>query len=38
MTGARRGITLVPATISWKIAEWRATADEDENYCFAIVL
>ena len=27
-----------PATKSWKIVEWRATADEDGHYCFAVAL
>ena len=27
-----------PLTISWKIVEWRATADEDGHYCFAVAL
>jgi hypothetical protein len=35
---ARGGILQHPATISCKIAKWRATADEDGHYCFAVAL
>jgi hypothetical protein len=28
----------VPATISCKIVQWRATVDEDGQYCFAVAL
>ena len=30
--------THLPATTSHKIAQWRATADEDGHYCFAVAL
>jgi hypothetical protein len=27
-----------PTAVSYKIGEWRATADEDGHYCFAVAL
>jgi hypothetical protein len=35
---ARCGILECSATISWKIVQWRATADEDGHHGFAVAL
>jgi hypothetical protein len=34
----RCGIFRHPPTISCKIVRWRATVDEDGQYCFAVAL
>jgi hypothetical protein len=38
LSADRCGIFRHPATISCKIVQWRATADEDGQYCFAVAL
>ena len=38
LSANRCGIFQYPATISCKIAQWRATTDEDGQYCFAVAL
>jgi hypothetical protein len=38
LSADRCGIFRRPATISCKIVQWRATADEDGHYCFAVPL
>jgi plasmid maintenance system killer protein len=36
-SAARCGISKASATIPCKIVQWRATADEDGHYCFAVL-
>ena len=38
LSADRCGIFRCPATKSYKIAQWRATVDEDGHYAFAVAL